>query len=61
MEGEMMKCRDCVFFKTWKSFGAAMCEATKKSVEPLTKACENFIPRGVYDEWGEKTGGETCR
>jgi hypothetical protein len=56
-----MKCRDCVFFKTWKSFGAAMCEATKKSVDPLEKACENFIPRGVYDEWGEKTGGETCR
>jgi hypothetical protein len=56
-----MKCRDCVFFKTWKSFEAAMCEKTKKPVEPQAKTCEKFLPKGRYNEWGEKDSGETCR
>jgi hypothetical protein len=56
-----MNCRDCVFFKTWKSFDAAMCEAFKKPVEPLDRACENFTPKGLISEWGEKNSGETCR
>lgn len=56
-----MHCRDCVFFKTWRSFEAAMCEATNKPAEPMDKPCENFNPRGMTNEWGEKTSGETCR
>jgi hypothetical protein len=56
-----MNCRDCVFFKTWKSFDAAMCEVTKKLVEPLARSCENFAPRGLFSEWGENISGEKCR
>lgn len=56
-----MHCRDCVFFKTWKSFGAAMCEATKLPADPMDKPCEKFAPRGMSNEWGEGTTGLTCR
>lgn len=57
----LMYCRDCVFFKLWKSFGAAMCEATSKSVEPLDRACDSFTPKGRFSEWGEETCGGGCR
>lgn len=56
-----MNCKDCAFFKLWKSFGAAMCEATSQSVEPIDKACENFTPKGRFTEWGEETCGGVCR
>ena len=57
-----MHCRDCVFFKTWKSFEAAVCEAAKKPAGPMDKPCEKFTPRGAVSEWGEKTtGGPCCR
>lgn len=56
-----MSCRDCVFFKAWKSFAAAMCEATKLPAEPMDRPCEKFTPKGIINEWGEKTTGESCR
>ncbi|MCL6638738.1 MAG: hypothetical protein K6T80_03540 [Firmicutes bacterium] len=52
-----MFCKDCVFFKMWKSFGSAMCEALSKPVEPMDKACERFAPKGRYGEWGEESCG----
>ncbi len=56
-----MYCKDCVYFKEWKSFGAAMCEVTSNSVESLDKACESFIPKGRFSEWGEEMSGNVCR
>lgn len=56
-----MYCRDCVFFKEWKSFGSAMCEFTLKSIEPHDKACESFTPKGRFNEWGEEICSRACR
>jgi hypothetical protein len=58
-----MYCKDCVFFKQWKSFDAAICTEPpeNKPVEALDKACKDFIPRGPFGEWGESTCGVTCR
>jgi|BioPla2DNA2_1021312.scaffolds.fasta_scaffold59991_1 hypothetical protein len=56
-------CKDCVFFKQWKYFDAAICTrpSGNKPVEALSKVCQDFIPRGPFSEWGEETCGPTCR
>lgn len=56
-----MYCRDCVFFKEWKSFGSAMCEVSLTSVGYLDQACKSFTPKGRFNEWGEETRGKVCR
>ncbi|NLI12777.1 hypothetical protein [Pelotomaculum propionicicum] len=56
-----MNCKDCVFFKTFASFDGAICRATSQPVDPLAKACDKFIPQGRFSEWGEETGGHSCR
>jgi hypothetical protein len=55
-------CRDCAFFKEWKSFGSAMCEVSFTSVGYLDQACKSFTPKGRFNEWGEQTPrGKVCR
>ncbi len=56
-----MYCKDCVYFRSWKAFGAAMCEAGSKAVEPYDETCELFVPKGRYSEWGEELGCGFCR
>lgn len=58
-----MFCKDCLFFKQWKSVNTSMCEKFRKHVDTRERPCDEFISKiEMSNEWGERTDrlGRSC-
>jgi hypothetical protein len=57
-----MLCKDCLYFKQWKSIETAVCQKTGQTVETSSRPCDDFVSKmQLTDEWGESTENKCNR